>query len=61
MNIEGQEIPQEIINAANKIDAWMKTRSIEKWELGNICSRNFAVKVAKTERMLADIFYMLDK
>lgn len=61
MNINGKEIPQDIINAAVKIDVWMKMQGIEKWELCNICSRNYAIKVAKTERLLADIFYMLDK
>lgn len=61
MNIQGQEIPPEVINAAIYIDTWFKTQGIEKWRLLNICSSNYANKLAQTESRIIDILNLIDK
>lgn len=38
------DIPPEIIEAANKIDIYFKKQGISDWQLMNICSRSYAKK-----------------
>ena len=37
-----QEIPDDIVEAANKIERWMGEHNHKKWELMGLCSRNHA-------------------
>jgi len=41
-NGEFRDIPDEIVEAATKIDIYFHQQGIKNWELCNICSRNFA-------------------
>ena len=35
-------IPDEIIQAANRVAHWMKQNGYDRWELADICSRDHA-------------------
>lgn len=56
------EPPQEIINAAHKIENWMTQNGYcDYWELGPVCSRKFAEQVHNREawdRELAKLYAM---
>jgi len=39
------DVPSDIVEAARKIDLWMKKNGTDTWELMDICSRNHAYKL----------------
>lgn len=47
------DIPSEIIEAAQKIEHWMKSNGNDRWELLGLCSRNHA---AELESLRTEVF-----
>ena len=46
------DIPLEIIEAANKIDLYFKKQGIDTWELMHTCSRNHAYRLREIEKIV---------
>lgn len=38
-------VPQDIIEAAIKLEKWFKIQGINKWELCGVCSRDHAINL----------------
>jgi len=36
------EIPDEIVNAAKKVEGWMEQKGYKNWQFGGICDRRLA-------------------
>lgn len=54
---DSNNIPLHLLDKAREISNYMDTQGYVTWELGNICSRNFADKV----RVYEDYFKFRDE
>jgi hypothetical protein len=45
------DVPLEIIGAVNEIDIYFRKLGINEWELGHVCSRNYAHRLKYIEKI----------